>query len=462
MPPTGPDSDHPVDAPRLESTSTDALHPSRAQARGYLELIGLGAAIGIPAALLAAVFLALVDWCQEALWSDLPHRLGESAPPWYLVIGLPVVGAAVVVLARALLPGDGGHSPLKGIGGAPTPWRYGPGVALAAVGTLAFGAVLGPEAPLIALGSVVGTAAASLVKLRRPGEQVIATAGSFSAVSALFGGPLVAGFLLLEAGLAAGASLLPALLPGLIAAAVGYVLFVGLGSWGGLDQTSLTVPDLPNYQGTHVVDLMLAIVVGVLASLVISHVQVLARGIERASVRTPRNKYGVLLLGGLLVGVIAQVAQWLGADSQEVLFSGQAAVPQELAENSVKVLLIIVVAKALGYAISLGCGFRGGPVFPAIFIGVGIATFGCLLFDRSITWALAVGAAAGMASGTGLVFSALLFSMMLTGSDGRDALPAAVFAVIAAWLTNAALARRRDQDVSAPGPATQASSGSST
>jgi H+/Cl- antiporter ClcA len=335
-------------------------------------------------------------------------------------------------------------------------------VALAAVGTLAFGAVLGPEAPLIALGSVVGTAAASLVHLRRPGEQVIATAGSFSAVSALFGGPLVAGFLLLEAGLAAGASLLPALLPGLIAAAVGYVLFVGLGSWGGLNQTSLTVPGLPDYQGTRVVDLLLAIVVGVLASVVISHVQVLARGIERASARTPRNKYGVLLLGGLLVGVIAQVAQWLGADSQEILFSGQAAVPQELAENSVRVLLVIVVAKALGYAISLGCGFRGGPVFPAIFIGVGIATFACLLFDTSITWALAVGAAAGMASGTGLVFSALLFSMMLVGNNGRDALPAAVFAVIAAWLTNAALARRRDRDVSAPGPAAQASSGSST
>jgi H+/Cl- antiporter ClcA len=462
MCPTGPDSDRPVDAPRLESTSTEALHPTRAQAQGYLALIGLGAAIGVPAALLAAVFLALVHWCENALWSDLPRHLGESAPPWYLVIGLPLVGAAVVVLARALLPGDGGHSPLQGIGGAPTPWRYGPGVALAAVGTLAFGAVLGPEAPLIALGSVVGTGAASLVRLRRPGEQVIATAGSFSAVSALFGGPLVAGFLLLEGGLAAGASLLPALLPGLMAAAVGYVLFVGLGSWGGLDQTSLVVPGLPDYQGTRVVDLLLAIVVGVLASLVISNVQVLARVIDRASAGPPRNRYGVLLLGGLLVGVIAQAAQWLGADSQEVLFSGQSAIPQELAENSVRVLLVIVVAKALAYAISLGCGFRGGPVFPAMFVGVGIATFACILFDSSITWALAVGAAAGMAAGTGLVFSALLFSMMLVGGNGRDALPAAVLAVIAAWLTNAALARRRDQDTSEAGPTAQASAGSNT
>jgi H+/Cl- antiporter ClcA len=240
------------------------------------------------------------------------------------------------------------------------------------------------------------------------------------------------------------------------------VLFVGLGSWGGLDQTSLVVPGLPDYQGTRVVDLLLAIVVGVLASLLISHVQLLARAVDRASAGTARTRYGVLLVGGLLVGVIAQVAQWLGADSQEVLFSGQSAVPQELAENSVRVLLVIVVAKALAYAISLGCGFRGGPVFPAIFIGVGIATFACILLDRSITWALAVGAAAGMASGTGLVFSALLFSMMLVGGNGRDALPAAVLAVIAAWLTNAALTRRRDRDTSEAGPTAQASAGSST
>ena len=63
---------------------------------------------------------------------------------------------------------------------------------------------------------------------------VLSTAGSFSAVSALFGGPLVAGLLLMEAGLGMGAALVPVLLPGLVAAACGYVIFLGLGDWGGL------------------------------------------------------------------------------------------------------------------------------------------------------------------------------------------------------------------------------------
>jgi hypothetical protein len=68
----------------------------------YLRLIVIGAAIGIPAALLAAVFLALVHWLEDRLWTDLPDRLGYDSAPWFLVIGLPVAGAAVVVAGSRL------------------------------------------------------------------------------------------------------------------------------------------------------------------------------------------------------------------------------------------------------------------------------------------------------------------------------------------------------------------------
>src|SRR5262249_60514103 len=122
-------------------------------------LAGVGAAIGIPAPSLAAGFLGLVHYLEHWLWHSLPSALGHSAPPWYLVIGLPVAGACIVLAARRLLPGDGGHTPLHGIGGGATPLRFAPGIALAALRTLAVGAVLRPEAPLIALrsaGAVTG------------------------------------------------------------------------------------------------------------------------------------------------------------------------------------------------------------------------------------------------------------------------------------------------------------------
>src|SRR4051794_22555217 len=72
----------------------------------FLRLVGIGAAIGIPAALVAAGFLALVNVAEDWLWKDLPDALGQSEPPWYLVMGLPVVGAVIVLVARRMLPGN--------------------------------------------------------------------------------------------------------------------------------------------------------------------------------------------------------------------------------------------------------------------------------------------------------------------------------------------------------------------
>jgi H+/Cl- antiporter ClcA len=390
-----------------------------------------------------------VHYLEHWLWHSLPSALGHSAPPWYLVIGLPVVGACIVLAARRLLPGDGGHTPLHGIGGGATPVAHAPGIALASLGTLCFGAVLGPEAPLIALGSVVGMMVVPFAKLGGREQQVLGTAGSFSAISALFGGPIVGGMMMVEGGLEMGRRLLPVLLPGFVAAALGYVIFVGFGSWGGLHQQSLAVPDLPPYNGTHVYDLIVAIVVGVLAALVVTIVRrgavsVASQGLDRLGMPA------LLLGGGLVVGVVAQTADWLGADSQDVLFSGQTGVPSLAATDSTKIVLVLLVAKAVGYAVSLGCGFRGGPVFPAIFLGIALATFADVWFGVSPTLAVAVGAAAGMAAGTRLLITSSLFAALLVGSAGADAVPAAVLAAAAAWLTIQAVDRRRARAVAHP------------
>jgi hypothetical protein len=63
-------------------------------------------------------------------------------------------------------------------------------------------------------------------------------------------------------------------------------------------------------------------------------------------------------------------------------------------------------------------------------------------FDVSPTLAVAVGAAAGMAAQTRLLFAPLLFALLLVGKAGVDTTPAAVLAAVAAWLTIAALAAR--------------------
>jgi H+/Cl- antiporter ClcA len=409
----------------------------------YLRLVGWGAVIGIPAAVVAALFLAVVHELQHWLWHDLPEHVGDtgSSPQWYLVLGLPFVGAVVVLAARRLLPGDGGHEPIDGISVDPTPLSYAPGIALAALGTLAFGAVLGPEGPLIALGSIVGLVFATLGRIGEREGRVLSTAGSFSAISALFGGPLVAGMLLLEAGVGLGSMLIPVLLPGLVAAAMGYLVFVGIGSWGGVSSFSIEVPGLPPYEGTHVKDLVIAIVVGMVTAVLVAVLRRFARELlGNGAARIGGS--ALLLAGGLAVGALALVADWLGADSQDVLFSGQDAVPDLVVETSAWVVLVLLVAKGLAYAICLGCGFRGGPVFPGIFLGVALMSLAVIAFDVSPTLAVAVGAAAGTAAVTRLLFASVLFGALLAGSNGTDAVPAAVLASVAAWLVVAALDRR--------------------
>jgi H+/Cl- antiporter ClcA len=415
-------------------------------AGAYLRLVALGAVVGIPAALAAAVFLALVHDIEDWLWHDLPDALGHSGPPWYLVIGLPAVGGLIVAIVRLLLPGDGGHRPLDGLAMGATPLAYGPGIALAGLGTLSFGAVLGPEAPLIALGSIVGMSMTLFYRANQREQTVLATAGSFSAISALFGGPLVGGLLMVEGGLAMGTALLPVILPGFVASAVGYLIFIGLGNWGGLEAQGLVVPNLPAYNGTHLADLLVAVVVGILGALVVVAARRLAGPLD-ARARRRADLPIVLVGGGLAVGLLAQTADWLGADSQDVLFSGQASVPDLVSSDSTKIVLILFVAKAIAYAVSLGCGFRGGPVFPAIFLGIALATFASVWFDVSPTLAVAVGAAAGTAAVTRLLVTSSLFAALLVGPQGTDAVPAAVLAACAAWLVIQAVDRRKAASV---------------
>ena len=72
---------------------------------------------------------------------------------------------------------------------------------LAALATIGLGLVLGPEAPLIALGSGLGLLAVRLVRKDAPEQlrALVAAAGSFAAISFIFGSPLIGAVILIEA-----------------------------------------------------------------------------------------------------------------------------------------------------------------------------------------------------------------------------------------------------------------------
>lgn len=136
--------------------------------RRYVVLLILAALLGAPLAAGAFGFLEAVTHLQDLLFTDLPKDLGfHGVPLWWPLPLLAVAGVLVAAVVR-FLPGTGGHEPADGlhVGGVAAP-RELAGILAAALASLSLGVVLGPEAPLIALGG--GGAAGRCPAARRGG-----------------------------------------------------------------------------------------------------------------------------------------------------------------------------------------------------------------------------------------------------------------------------------------------------
>jgi H+/Cl- antiporter ClcA len=314
--------------------------------------------------------------------------------------------------------------------------------------TLGLGLVLGPEAPLIALGLGLGALCVGLIPLEGTEAQLLVLAGAFSAIAALFGGPLIAAFLLFE--VTAASSKIPAeaigkaLLPGFVAAGTGALVFTGVAGWDGLHQANLALPALPPYTSVRITDLAWCLVVSAVAAALVVAIRHAGHAVASQSALGPT---AVLVGAGLAVGVLAVVFRAVADRPVDlVLFSGQTELPAVIAEGSAGVLAFLVVTKGLAYALSLGSGFRGGPVFPAIAVGVatGIAAANVLPGFHT-TPAVATGIAAGTAAVLRVPFTAVLLVSLLVGSSALDVAPIAVLAAAMGWLVATALPNPEDR-----------------
>ena len=230
-------------------------------------------------------FLALVHEIQVGVYEDLPGELGYDTVPWWWPLPWLALAGVLTALAILRLPGHGGHVPADGLktGGGPTQPIELPGVLLAALATLGLGLVLGPEGPLIALGMGLAVLAVRLVRKDAP-QQVLglmAAAGSFAAISTVFGSPVIGAVILLEAAALGGGgpTLSLVLLPGLIAAGLGSLVFIGMGDWTGLSTSAwaLSPLDLPPYAGPDWGDFVWTIVLAIAAAVVVFVIVEIAR-----------------------------------------------------------------------------------------------------------------------------------------------------------------------------------------
>ena len=278
------------------------------RSRQYGVILVFAAIVGVVVSLAAWAFLELVHGIQVGVYSDLPGDLGFDAVPWWWPLPWLAIAGLLTAIAITRLPGSGGHVPANGLGGGggPTQPIELPGVLVAAVATLGFGLVLGPEAPLIALGMGLGVLAVRRAKRDAPEElvMVMAAAGSFAAISTVFGSPVIGAVILIEAAGLGGARLPVVLLPGLIAAGLGSLVFIGLGAWTGLSTSAWTLSpiDLPAYTQPTAVHFCWAVALAIAAAVVVFAIVALARAVARV---VARRTVLLTTIAGLLVGALA-------------------------------------------------------------------------------------------------------------------------------------------------------------
>lgn len=285
---------------------------------------------------LGYIVLELVNAGIELVWEHVPGNWDQT-PAWY-VLGVLVIAAVLVFVVRRFV-GDHGHSPIGGIKvSALTPREY-VGAILAILASLWGGIVLGPEVALVATGSVIGGIAARIMGVNdAKGNKKVVGFGALGAILALFVGPILSG--------------------------------------------SMTLGSTPT--AIEVDQLAWAIVVALVATVAVTLARLVAALLARAAGEGPH--LGILVGSAITIGVAALLmTSWTGEPVIYITTSGEELISDLPTLTSVSTVATIIVLKSIAYAVSLGAGFRGGPFFPAMFIGAASGLLVALLVPSGPT-----------------------------------------------------------------------------
>jgi H+/Cl- antiporter ClcA len=291
------------------------------------------------------------------------------------------------------------------------PWHLAPLRALAILATVGLGAPMGTESPAahvgVATGSWLGNAVPALRALARP----LAIGGGAASVSALIGIPLVGSFFMAEL---AARRQIPLSAPRAAAMLAG-----GLSGWAvytafQLDLIRLVVPKLP--PGGFLAALQATLCIGVLAGALTAltgEAIYWARGWRDRPLTRLLIGGAALLVLALLIGVLATPAAAFGP-------GGAAIVWAETTSPAPLRLLALALLRAAATTAAVLAGGCGGVFVPFLAIGDLCGRVFAAPFGIAPDLAGAAGAAAGIAGGYRLPFTAMAMVLGVGGPEGAQ------------------------------------------
>ncbi|MFC8363701.1 ion channel protein [Streptomyces griseorubiginosus] len=366
-----------------QDTARQASAAPATPAHALLPLILPALAVGVGASLLLIGVSAAAEQLQHVLWRNLPDALGVGrySVLWMLVM-LTATGVAVGLVVWKM-PGHAGPDPATmGLNAPVLPPAVLPGLLLATALMLAGGPSLGPENPLIAVNVALAFWAGRLLVPRMPRGlwPALAEAGT---IGALFGTPVAAALVISEA--LAGRQVRGALWDNVFGPLVAATA-------GALTTTLVAEPSfdlhLPAF-GQPGWDDLLAVLVIASAAAVLGMAAVLAFPYVHGAFARLRHPMLALPAGGLVLGLLAAVGGHLTLFKGLDEISELAADPQRWSAGEFATMAVVKLAALV---VAASCGFRGGRIFPAVFVGVAFGLGAHALVD-------AVHPALGVAAG---------------------------------------------------------------
>lgn len=334
------------------------LHP---RARTMLLLSLPAVAIGIASSLILIVVMKIASVLQNLLWQRLPGTLGiaQDSPLW--IIGVLTLTDIAVGLVIRFSQGHAGPDPAcEPLIGAPVPPSALPGLIVALILGLAGGVSLGPEHPImtvnIALAVAIG--ARLLPRVNRMEWTILASAGT---IGALFGTPVAAALIFSQT--LNGSSEVPLwdrLFAPLMAAAAG-ALTTGL-----FFHPHFSLP-IAHYGQMEMTDILSGAIVAAIA-IAAGMVAVWCLPRLHAMMHQMKNPVLVLGIGGFILGILGviggPVSLFKGLDEMQQMVANQA--------FSTSDYFLLAVIKLAALVVAAASGFRGGRIFPAVFVGVAL------------------------------------------------------------------------------------------
>lgn len=350
-------------------------------ARRLIATVPVALLVGVGSSLVLVSVTAVADRLQHLLWDTLPERLGlgtgtgagpglQAGSAWWIVLILTVTGVAVGLVV-ALVPGHAGPDPAtEALIGPPMQVWIVPGVLLAAALALAGGVSLGPENPITAANIAIACALGVRFfgRSAAPGFLGLAAAGT---IGALFGTPVAAALILSEIPMGDPREpLWDRLFAPLLSAAAGALVIQAVDS-------PVFAIDVPAYTTMHAVDVLTAAVV-TLAAGVVGLALVYAFPFAHAAFQRLRNPVLMVATAGLVLGLLGAVGGMI------TLFKGleqTKTLVDQASTCSTWALVGILVIKCLALLVAASGGFRGGRIFPAVFIGTTLGLVATRVFD---------------------------------------------------------------------------------